>query len=291
MVTQSTCITCGDMNNENLTDHWSTIPYPTKKSVGPYQIKANNWWAYPDPAKPYELISDASLRGSANPSQEGRTIAYFSTRFSSAKRTILLRLQWYLLSLWASTHRIYWRNWKTTASDPQFTDEKVTKKYQHEADLPRQNFLTTEYERWDHQRTPRHTNDCGSLLKEISSDLQTVLVAWLTNHTQSRLMVRRNKPIESVRSYHAWLIRSTSHGTHPNTPMALSLLDRLTITHTRLRCSLTWGSTLKSVKRLHTVTHTYGSVDRRDTTTKCARLSVYNYLPLEDGFTFSLIQW
>ena len=43
--------------------------------------------AYPDPDLPYELISDASLTGcGAVLVQEGRPIAYFSSRFSSAER-------------------------------------------------------------------------------------------------------------------------------------------------------------------------------------------------------------
>ena len=43
--------------------------------------------AYPDPDKPYEVISDASLTGcGAVLVQEGRPIAYFSSRFSSAER-------------------------------------------------------------------------------------------------------------------------------------------------------------------------------------------------------------
>jgi hypothetical protein len=43
--------------------------------------------AYPDPEKPYELISDASLLGcGAVLTQEGNAIAYFSSRFSPAER-------------------------------------------------------------------------------------------------------------------------------------------------------------------------------------------------------------
>jgi len=43
--------------------------------------------AYPDPEKPYEVISDASLTGcGAVLTQEGKPIAYFSSRFSSAER-------------------------------------------------------------------------------------------------------------------------------------------------------------------------------------------------------------
>lgn len=43
--------------------------------------------AYPDPEKPYELISDASLLGcGAVLTQEGKAIAYFSSRFSPAER-------------------------------------------------------------------------------------------------------------------------------------------------------------------------------------------------------------
>ena len=43
--------------------------------------------AYPDPEQPYELISDASMAGcGAVLVQDGRPIAYFSSKFSSAER-------------------------------------------------------------------------------------------------------------------------------------------------------------------------------------------------------------
>jgi hypothetical protein len=43
--------------------------------------------AYPDPTKPYELISDASVMGcGAILVQEGRPVAYYSAKFSSAER-------------------------------------------------------------------------------------------------------------------------------------------------------------------------------------------------------------